>query len=106
VWVWFLSPLPQPGRVGSSATVVTGVGVGAAGVVTASVVGAGVVVGAGGAGGAGIVEGPVGAGVGGWFGFGGEPRPPRAPRILASGGVGAPAAAEAERGATTCVAGP
>jgi hypothetical protein len=108
VWVWFLSPLPQPGRVGSSLTVVTGAGVGAAGVVTASVVGAVVVGAAGGAEGAGVVAVPVGAGAGagGRFGFGGEPRPPRAARVLASGGKGAPATVGAEPGAKTCVAGP
>ena len=106
MWVWFLSPFPQPGRVGSSVTVGTGAGVGAAGVVTASVVVVVVAAAAGGAGGAGVVEVPVGAGAGGRPGFGAEPRPPRAARVLASAVVGAPAADGTEPAATTCAAGP
>ena len=74
VWVWFLSPFPQPGRVGSSVTVGTGVGAGAAGVVTASVVGA-VVVAAGAGGGRGRSGEP-----GAWRGAG-RSRSRRAARL-------------------------
>ena len=103
VCVWFLSPFPQPGRVGSSVTVGggVGVGVGVAGVVTARVVGAVVGAAAGGTGGAGVVEVPVGGGAAG-PGFGVEPRPPRAARVLASATEGPPAAARAEPAETTC----
>lgn len=104
MWVWFLSPLPQPGRVSSwpsAGGVVPGVS--AAG-------GAEVVVAVDGAEGAGVVVGAAvvvvvvvvgvvddvpadgaGAGAGGRLGFGADPRPALAAREFAPADPGIPA---------------